>query len=225
MKKELKKLFFLIFLILIFFLLILIWQIKKNQAMDTNYSDRPLIENISINIPLEKDEPVFGNRGSLVTVTEFIDLNKKEDLTLHEKIKNFVARHPKDIRLVWKDFPAQSFWGKDLNKTHRAALCVAEQNQVNFWSFIDELSATKNPNDEAALLSLGEKYVENQDAWKTCVSKQETEQKILNSISFVNSLGLKKSPVIFINNRLVNYVDEINMDDLLEQIITPLPNN
>lgn len=219
-----KKIYFIIFLTLVFFAAVLIWQIKKNSAIETERASRPLIENVAIEIPLTPADPIFGNQGAPITIIEFLDLNRDADLIIHREIKNFVAKHPTEIRLFWRDFPAMSWYGADKNKLPRAARCIARQDKAAFWNFIDDISAYKKPSDEEIVAVAG-KYLRDRSAWEACVSSQDTENEILNSAEFVTALGLKKSPVIFMNNKLINYVEEIDLSDLLKQLTTPLPNS
>jgi protein-disulfide isomerase len=224
MKPTFKKLYLLIFVVLIAFTTLLILQIQKTIEMDTKNSERPLIEDVSLDIPVTPNDPVFGNQGATITIIEFIDLNNKENLVIHQKIKNFVAEHPTEIRLIWKDDPKQSFFSADKNKIHRAGICVFAQNKTTFWSFVDEVATNKKIND-TKLSEMLNRYVSDQTASANCFTNPDTEKKITDNLTFIKSIGLPDAPLIFINNKLVNYIDEINITDLLEQIITPLPGN
>jgi protein-disulfide isomerase len=222
MKSGYQKLYWLVFALLAAFTALLIWQIKKARETETKRSARPLVEEFSLDIPSSPDDPIFGNQGAALTIVEFIDLNKPDQLLLHQKIKNFVAKHPSEVRLIWKNDPQQSFWSADKNKIHRAGICVFQQNKNNFWSFVDDLGQHKKINDEE-LVNLINKYVTDQTAAQNCLTSVETEKKIAETLIYVKSWELPSPPLIFINNKLVNYLDEININELLEKIITPLP--
>lgn len=201
-------------------LLILIYQLFSAKKISVTRSERPLIETAATNMPIDPVDPIYGNRGAPITVTEFIDLNSETSRNVHQTIVAFIKDNPQKMRLIFKDFPDAGFFVSDNYRPHLAAYCVLKQNVAKFYQYIDELSAPGSDiRNEKFLGGLAVKIGLNQNSWTTCLNSTEAKTRVEASVSLAKSIGLKKAPEIFFNNKKVNYLNEINLIDLLKEII------
>jgi protein-disulfide isomerase len=215
-----KKLILALIIAIALTVLILIYQLSATGKISVNRAERPLIETTATDMPIDPADPIYGNRGAAITVTEFIDLNSAASRRAHQTIVAFIKDNPQKIRLLLKDFPAGGFFVSDNYRPHIAANCVLKQDATKFFSYIDELSAPGvDIRKEKTLGDLAVKIGLNQNSWTTCLNSTEAKTRIETSVSLAKSLGLKKAPEIYINNKKVNYLDEINLTDLLKEIV------
>ena len=68
-------------------------------------------------------------------------------------------------------------------------------------------------------MAVAKKVGLNETAWSACLTSSEAVTRIDSEKSLAKTLGLDKAPQIYINNRKVNYLDEINIDDLMEELV------
>lgn len=214
-----KKLYFILAL-MVFFLSILVFsQISTAFKISVSPSEKNLIDTNMTDIPVDQNDPLFGNQGAAITIIEFVDLNSKDSREAHRQIKNFVANYPTTVRLIWKDLPVPNMFNNNAPLPHQAAWCVYKQDKNKFWAFTDALFDKKSIGDMETLKNLATELKLNTFLWEQCLGSTETKVKVETSLSLANSLGIFSAPAIFINNKKINYLDEINMEDFLKEII------
>lgn len=214
-----KKLYFLLILAVFFLVFLIIRQMSIADKISVSRSDRMLIDPTITDIPTDPNDPIFGNQGAPITILEFVDLNSKLSREIHSKTKNFVAAHPTEVRLIWKDLPAPSIFDRETALPHRAAWCVYKQDKSKFWNFIDLALNEKKITDINILVNLAKQINLNVPAWQQCLNSTETKARIESSISLARALGFEQAPAMFINNKKVNYLDEVDLEKLLEEVI------
>lgn len=191
-------------------------QIIRTKQIDVTRTETPLISPQSIFIPDSDSQQNFGNPGAAITVVEFVDLGCSRCLQLHSTIKEFVTKHPQDIKMVWKDRVKPGILS-DYTLAHQAAFCAGEQNK--FWEFIDIASRNQNNLQEPGLKKIAFDLNLNLEKWWACTNSLETQQAIANSTQMADQLGIKSLPVIFVNNKLINTDKEINLEEMLTNFI------
>lgn len=200
--------------------LLLIKNIGTTSRIETERATKPLIETTATDMPIDPIDPVLGNQGASITIVQFADINSEDSRAVFETIKKFITANPTKARLIWKNFPGSTFFAQNEMLVHQAAYCVYKQDKNKFWDYISELSATgRSMRDEKTMSDLATKVGVNSSAWQSCLKSTEAVSRIESEISLARSLNLKIAPVIFINNKKVNYLDEIDLDDLLKEII------
>ncbi len=192
--------------------LILGQQIKRAASITTKTKPIPLLSSFAVNLPIDKTDPLIGNPGAPLTLVEFTDLNCSQCERIHSLLYNFVEGHPKEARLIWKDAPAPSILWKNNNTIHEAALCAGKQNQ--FWKFVGVAFGGKSdPAKIAETLKL------DMNQWRECAAGETTKQKISAATQLARSLGINSAPVIFVNNKMVNLTEELDLTQMLNSFI------
>ena len=103
--------------------------ITKNAAVST--------------VGVESTDPVRGEETGAgdVTLIEFGDFQCPYCLAAQPTLRAFLARHPSQVRLVWKDLPIETSHPQ-AREAAEAARCAQEQNA--FWEMHDMLYANQN---------------------------------------------------------------------------------
>ncbi len=191
-------------------------QILRARQITVQRTITPLIAANAIFIPNSDSEQTLGNPGSAITIVEFVDLGCKRCLPFHSAIKDFVDKHPQDIRLVWKDDVKPGFFS-DFTLAHQAAYCAGKQNK--FWEFIDAALANKNNLAEAGLKKIAlDLRIDVEQFWQ-CANSYEARQAIAASGQLADQLGIRSLPAIFVNNKLINTDKDVNIEEMLTNFI------
>lgn len=220
MSPALKKMWWVLGLsaavVAIFFIL----QTRRTLNIETKTSPEPLLSPIGLAFPPEADEQIFGNPGAPLTVTAFVDLGDRTSQRRLAEVLAVVRAHPREARLVWKDAPFASFLSAPGHeRAHLAAWCAGEQNQ--FWPFVSAIAEERASWREAGLRQTAQDLGLNQTAWQNCLAAPSSTEKLGQKLTLTRSLGLKKPPTFFINNRRLNLTGDLNLKDLLESFIKP----
>ena len=199
---------------------ILVYQIIQTNKISVNHADKALNDETATNIPIDPLDPIIGNHGASITITEFIDLTSEASRKIHKSLVAAVDKNPTKLRLLIKDFPASGIFANDHARPHLAAYCALKQSADGYNTYLAELiGADKNSFSDNDLLAVAKKVGLNETAWSACLTSSEAVTRIDSEKSLAKTLGLDKAPQIYINNRKVNYLDEINIDDLMEELV------
>ncbi|MCX6781548.1 MAG: thioredoxin domain-containing protein [Candidatus Magasanikbacteria bacterium] len=215
-----KKFIILLIVAVVITALMLARQLSIFNKVSVEKSERPLIEPTSVMIPLDINDPLLGNQGAPMTIVEFVDINSTESRQAHQKLAKFIEEHPTEIRLIFKDYPDKGFFSSSNYRPHYAAFCAQKQDSKKFWPYLNELMKyRKGFNEEKTLLAVAEVVKLNTTTLKICLDSSEAKARIESAVSLAEALGLKKAPEIFVNNRKVNYLTEVDIDAFLTELI------
>lgn len=215
-----KKFYIFLTIVIAVFLLLLIYQIKQTMNIDITPSDKPLVNYSSVMIPLDKTDQIFGNPGAPLTIVEFIDFNCADCRSTYYTIYDFVAKHPRDARFILKDAPAKHlFSSAEGAVAHQAAFCAGKQKK--YWEFVNLLL-----QDPANLRAEGLKKVAdgvklNTLIWEQCLNSDEAKQKVVAGITAAQSIGIKKLPAVFANNKQIDLGAGADLTEMLGKMIAP----
>lgn len=202
-------------------------QIRRANQITIKRETIPLISANAVFIPASDSEQTIGNPGAAITITEFADLSCAKCLTLHSTIKNFVTKHPQDIRLIWKDDVKPGIFS-DYTLAHQAAFCAgnpdfakASSGEKNkFWEFMDIAIANRNNLLEPGLKKIAQSLNLDLENFWQCANSDAAKQAVAASSQLAEQLGIKSLPAIFVNNKLINTSADINIEEMLENFIT-----
>lgn len=191
-------------------------QIMRARQINVTRTAAPLISASSVFIPNSDSEQTLGNPGASIIVVEFVDIGCSRCLPLHAAIKDFVNKHPQDIRLIWKDAVKPGIFS-DYTLAHQAAYCAGKQNK--FWEFVDAAIANKNNLQESGLKKIAlDLNLDSEQLWQ-CANSEAAKQAIAASVQMADQLGIKSLPAIFVNNKLINTDKDINVEEMLTNFI------
>ncbi len=212
-----KKLFIALSVFIGLAALLLSWQIRLAKNITTRTKTLPLIESVAVNIPIDKTDPILGNPGAPLTVTEFVDLGNEKSRSIHATIADFVVKNPTEARLIWKDYPSAGIFGGNSFLLHQAAYCAGQEKK--FWPFITELLKRRMEPKEAGLKDTAKQARLNIESWWLCANAPTTKQYVTSAAALAQSLNIKSAPAVFLNNKRINLEENIDLAQMLATLI------
>jgi protein-disulfide isomerase len=212
-----KKLFIFLGIFIIVLGAFLVRAFQSSLAITTQSTDTPLFSANPIAIAIQPTDQVLGNPGAPLTIIEFTDLGNADARALHETFSNFVKKHPRDARLIFKHAPVYHFFS-DTVLAHQAAYCAGKQNKL--WNFLDALINNNNLRESGLRASATTAGIDINNWW-ICTNSVETQQAVQKDLTEAQSLQAGKPPLIFINNKQLNILKGIDITQLLTSLIQP----
>ncbi len=149
--------------------------------------------------------PSRGPSDALLTVVEFSDFEcpfcKRAEPTLHALLE----RYPKDLRLVWKDFPLAQHKSARL-LANLAADAYARGSNTAFWGLHDALFTLSETPDDGALGELASKAGLDGALLLNSARAGAHDPKIQVDMALAQKLSVKGTPTFFVNGRRVQGV-------------------
>ena len=211
--------FYLLLVLLILVVAGLLWrEIYATQKISIKEANQPLISATTSNIPTDPSDQIYGNPGASLTLTEFVDLNDADSRRLHRDLAAFVDRYPSEARIIFKHLPSRGFLS-DSVVLHQGAFCAGKQGADKFWKFIGAAAITNGKISDKEAADLATANGVALAGWEQCLKTSEAKSRVEADLSLADALGLKKAPALFVNNKRINFLDEINVSNLLAELI------
>ncbi|MFA7653778.1 MAG: thioredoxin domain-containing protein [Candidatus Magasanikbacteria bacterium] len=213
-----KKFYLILILLIAGVILLLIIKIKEARSIVTNYVETPIVNSTATYIPIFPADPTFGNPGAKLWIVLFADLGCKRCGEITYAITKFIRENPEKARLIWKDTPQMTLLSTGNLPAHLAAYCAYEQGQ--FFPFVNLVMTDKNNLKESGLNKVAQSLNLDINKWQICRTATTTQNKIAESMALAKSLGVVELPAIFVNNKKINLMDDINIEELLNKFTT-----
>ncbi len=143
------------------------------------------------------DSPSKGPADARVVVVEWADFECPACRQATPYINEIVQKHPKDVRLVFKQYPLRSH--EHAEDAARAA--IAAQRQGKFWEMHAALFKYVGPLDRKALLSVAKKLGLNETQFVEDMESEAVADIVARDKRQAEQLGLEGTPMIYINGR------------------------
>lgn len=212
-----KKLFLLLALLIIAATFLFTRELRKAFNITTKPEIQPIISEGMANIPLDKEDYVLGNPGASLNIIMFSDLNCAKCREVYTVVAAVVRTHPQDVRFVWKSAPIGGIFTRGNFLPHQAAYCAGQQGK--FFEFVEMVMADKHNLNADGLKKVAESLKLDKSVWWQCANSEEAKNKVTESVSLFNALGLRALPALFANNKLINTDAEINLEEMLVSFI------
>ena len=152
---------------------------------------------------------IRGNPGAAVTLEEFGDFQCPPCGQFATFGEELLKEYDSRLRIVFRNFPLS------LHEHAREAALAAEAAglQGHFWEMHDTLyreqaAWSKAPNARELFESYAGTIGLNVDQFKKDVDSEKVRQRVESDHALGDSLGIKLTPTIFINNRPVDPKDK-----------------
>lgn len=146
--------------------------------------------------------PARGPSGALVTVVEFSDLECELCRKGAESLRAALARHPSEIRAVWKHFPLPQH-----QKARYAASFALEARKVardsGFFAVVDALLVPGAVIDDSTLMRAATRARLAPEALLGVAATTAHDAAIDADIAEARALGVTGAPTYFVNGRKV----------------------
>lgn len=145
--------------------------------------------------------PVFGPQGAPVTIVEFFDPACETCRAFYPIVKNLMAQHPKDVRLVIRYAPFHQ--GSD----QVVKLLESARNQGKYQTVLEAVLAAQpgwadhgQPNIEIAF-KVAEKAGLDLVKARLDIEKPGMQSLLQQDIEDLTALQVTKTPTFFVNGR------------------------
>lgn len=162
------------------------------------------------NIPIDKDDPVLGPANTKVELVVFSDLTCPACRNFSRTVSDLNRRYYGKIKIVFKHFPlgkaCNPLITQDLHPRACEAAFAAEaaRKQGKFWSFHDALFATDLNNSHKTVSLIALKLGLNSLRFENDRTGDSAMARVEKNINLAIKLGVKATPTVFLNGRVVN---------------------
>lgn len=229
MTKSNKQLYASLVVLTILMTALLVREINNYKRIATEQATEPLISDNTTPLPDGDPRLILGNKGAPLTIVEYMNLGNNRSKEVHQQLVSFVRKQPLKARLVLKNAPVSHFFS-DPTLAHKAAYCAAKQNcsrskneapEPCVWSFLDSIIGNNYSLRESGLRKAAAETSMKIDAWWICVNDPATEIAVQKDLSEAVSLQAGEPPLIYLNNRKLNVMHDLDLDNLLTSLIQP----
>ena len=152
---------------------------------------------IKVNVP--SDAPARGPAGAPVTLVEFSDYQCPFCKRAHDTVEQLVAAYPKDIRLIFMDYPLPMH--NRAAAAAEAARCAGEQGK--YWEYGDNLMKAAGDLSDENLKQRATDLSLDASAFETCITSTKHEPAVQSDFTEGNRVGVSGTPTFFINGRMI----------------------
>ncbi len=167
------------------------------EDVDDSFADKIPTNIDRVRVPYDGDDAIYGAADPLVTIVEFSDFQcpfcGQFAGTLHELVRTY----PKDVRLVFKQFPLPMHPSAPL--AGQAAIAAGEQRM--FWEMHDRLFANRNALSRDDLLGHAKSLGLDVDTFAKALEAPETKDRLAREQALGRQLGVSGTPAFFVNGR------------------------
>lgn len=187
--------------------LLIIYAIAALSPVNIN---RGLTNDETLYPPLDAPTIGFGNpsrgpRDAALTIVEFGDYSCAPCAEIEASIAAVLATHPKDVRVVWKDFPNTVIHPGSF-KAAMAARCAGEQGA--FWEYHDLLLQNYLSVTESNLTPFAAELKLDTVEFESCLASNKMQGLIERDFIEGQRLRIDGTPYLFVGTRRVSgYLD------------------
>ena len=160
------------------------------------------------------DSPVRGPADALVTLVEFSDFECPYCKQVEPTLKTLLARYPRTLRLVWKDYPLPQHKGARL-LANFAADAGSRGSNASFWTVHDGLFTAAGEIDEALLGGLAGKAGLDGALLLSAARSGVHDPAIRADVTLGERLGVNGTPTFFANGHRIQGALGIEQFDAL----------
>jgi len=159
-------------------------------------------------VVVNPDDPSQGKADAPVTVVEYSDFQCPFCLRVMPTLKELRAKYGDKMRLVWKDFP--------LTQIHPQAFVAAQagncaREQGKFWEYHDQLFGNQAALQPEFLKKYAAAIGLDADKFNACLDTAKYESRVQGSIGIGTRLGINSTPTVYVNGRMVNGAQPIEV--------------
>ena len=172
-----------------------IWNLRQSPFLDTLAH-------------LPTSGPSFGPADAKVTIVVFSDFQCPYCREFAKTVRdNLPQKYPKDVRVVFEDFPIGSIH-KWAHAAAEAAHCLGQQKPDAFWAFHDWIfphqQEVNSDNLREKSLEIAKEQNLDLAAAGSCIDTHATAQQVDRSIEAGRALQIQQTPTAFVNGRTIS---------------------
>ena len=179
--------------------------------------DRAALASVSDALFKDPRDVSIGPKNAKVTVVEFFDYNCGFCKTSSDWLKGVMDKHPKDVRIVFKELPILDGRTKTSRNAAKAALAAARQGKYTtiHFSLMAERSLT-----EDRVFQIAEKAGLDIEKLKKDMKDPELDRQLQDGLLLANRIpSLTGTPFFVINDDFIAGADAKALDAMLEKAL------
>jgi len=145
------------------------------------------------------NSPIKGPENAPVTMTVFSDYQCPYCARLEPVLDQVMAKNPKDVRMVFKQFPL----GMHKFAKPAALASLAAREQGKFWPMHDKLFANFNKLNDAMIMQLAGEVGLDLVRLEQDMKNPALVQEVTRDLQLGQKAGVRGTPTVFINGKLV----------------------
>ena len=153
--------------------------------------------------------PTTGATESKVVLIEFSDFQCPYCAKAHETLKQFMAKHQRQVKLVYKHFPLTNIHPEAMPAA-KAAWAASQQGK--FWQYHDALFANQDKLGEEFYISTAKALNLDLEKFKRDRQSNAATAAIQTDIQLAENLGVKGTPFFVMNG--VAFSGAVELSDL-----------
>lgn len=181
----------------------------KGENVTTKDAGPPRPKKIDMATLEMERSPFLGPMSAKVTIVEFANFQCPYCMDSWNKLKNVLARHPKEIRYFFKHFPFQAS-GKTFELSEMAA-AAQEVSQEAFWLIHDHLFTPEGQNlarlDRKGIQKKCEQLLKAKgydiNAFQAALESGKGRQRVLDDMALGNRLRISGTPTKIVNGEMI----------------------
>jgi protein-disulfide isomerase len=188
-----------IFASLVFFMWQVLIEFHKIELQKNNLIN----SNATSSLMIEPQNPSTGPANAILQVVEFADFSCPFCEQEFGPLRQFVAAHPADVRLVFRHFPLD-----DVHPRARPAAIASwcAQQQGKFWPYHDKLYLNQGHHEDSDLQNYALQVGLNVSVWQKCLASPQAAAAVEHDFQAGAQAGVKATPTFFINGHMVKGV-------------------
>lgn len=167
-----------------------------NGGLGQSLVSQNLITILKNNTPqISADSPVLGKENAPIVIFEYASFDCAYSAQSQSTIKEILNQYPAEIKLIWKDLPAN----EKTMPAHQAARCAGEQGK--FWEYADWLWQNQKDLSLENLKKLAQDLKLNAEEFGQCLNDEKITEAINQNIAEAERLMIENTPHFYINSQ------------------------
>ena len=169
---------------------------------------RVLMDAPRLTVAVAADDPAEGAATAPVTLVEYSDFQCPFCQRVAPTLRELRTKYGDKIRIVWKDFP--------LTQIHPNAFVAAQagncaREQGKFWEYHDRLFANQGALQPEFLKKYATEVGMDATKFNACLDSAKYEARVQESLGTGTGLGITSTPTVYVNGRMVNGAQPIEV--------------
>ena len=171
------------------------------EAKESKLGHRPEAKLLDDPVPIPTlGSPTTGPANARVVLVEFSDFQCPYCVKAVEKINAVLKAYPKDVRLIFKQYPLESHPQASIS----AAAALAAHNQGKFWQMHDILFANRTKLSRPNILGWAAQIGLDMKRFNADLDSDAIKKAVVRDTQDGDKAGVEGTPTVFIDGQRYN---------------------
>jgi protein-disulfide isomerase len=171
------------------------------ESKASKFGSRPAPKLLEDPVPIPTlGSPVMGPASAPITLVEFSDFQCPYCSKAVAQINATLQAYPKDVRLIFKQFPLDSHPEAAIS----AAASLAAHQQGKFWPMHDVMFANRSKLSRQSILAWAKEIGLDMKRFTADLDSDAIRKAVLRDQADGDKAGVEATPTVFLNGRKYN---------------------